>query len=328
MYENYSVALCTYNGELYIEEQLNSIIRQSIKPSEIVVGDDGSSDSTLEIVERVMQDSGIEYKIVHNKESRGVSMNFLYTISLCKYSITFTSDQDDVWDSRKAEKMLKIFNTIPNTLLVFCDGYLVDKNLVKLNGSVFSSVGISERQINNQDWIKVLVKKSIVTGAGMAIKTNLIDNIDCIPKLWYHDGYLSWIAAAKNGLYAVPEKLYLYRQHGNNVAGMQSNSFQDKIKLYFSSMRKVQTTRNIHYQRYFSLLQSIRIFLTENQSASLNNCVAFWKELSELDGNSFTKQIIIILKNSNNYMKYHTGVRGIFKDLLSSLFNRFNISLR
>ena len=58
-----SVALCTYNGERYIREQLESILNQTMPVDEIVVCDDGSTDNTLHIIESIRDGSHTDIRI-------------------------------------------------------------------------------------------------------------------------------------------------------------------------------------------------------------------------------------------------------------------------
>ena len=87
-----SVAMCTYNGDKYIEEQLNSIQKQTKKIDEIIICDDGSKDNTVEICERLLSKSNIEYKININKENLGFARNFYQAIRLCSGDIIFFCD--------------------------------------------------------------------------------------------------------------------------------------------------------------------------------------------------------------------------------------------
>ena len=65
-----SVAMCTYNGEKYIEEQLNSILNQTKKIDEIIICDDGSKDNTLKICDKILKNSNVTYSIKINKKNR------------------------------------------------------------------------------------------------------------------------------------------------------------------------------------------------------------------------------------------------------------------
>jgi glycosyltransferase involved in cell wall biosynthesis len=102
-----SVALCTYNGEKYIKEQIISILKQSKRVDEIIISDDNSSDTTLKIVNDLLSDCDIAHKICTHETNIGVTRNFMECISKCSGDIIFTCDQDDVWKKNKVEKMIK-----------------------------------------------------------------------------------------------------------------------------------------------------------------------------------------------------------------------------
>ena len=88
---NYSVALCTYNGERYIAEQLNSILSQTIPPKEIIISDDGSKDQTLEIVDNLLSHCSVKYRIVKNTGTHGVTKNFCNAISVKIFALSGAS---------------------------------------------------------------------------------------------------------------------------------------------------------------------------------------------------------------------------------------------
>lgn len=93
-----SIALCTYNGEKYIEEQLESLIHQTCQPDEIIICDDQSKDNTVNIAKSLLGSWPGAWKVIINKKNLGYKKNFQKAISLCRGDIIFLSDQDDVWD--------------------------------------------------------------------------------------------------------------------------------------------------------------------------------------------------------------------------------------
>src|SRR5574344_2136916 len=97
-----SLALPTYNGEKYLREQLDSIFNQTMVPEEIVVVDDRSTDSTIQILEEYKQKYGLKYYI--NEQNLGYNKNFEKAITLCQGDYIALCDQDDVWLPEKIEK--------------------------------------------------------------------------------------------------------------------------------------------------------------------------------------------------------------------------------
>src|SRR5574344_1867255 len=123
-----SVALCTYNGEKYIEEQLLSIIHQTEKVDEIVVCDDCSVDNTIKKVEHIaVEHPEITFNIKVNEQNLGVTKNFEKAIFLCKGDIVFLSDQDDVWNPNKVASIVQWFEKHPDKSTVFTNAILIDE---------------------------------------------------------------------------------------------------------------------------------------------------------------------------------------------------------
>ena len=95
-----SVALCTYNGEKYIEQQLNSILNQNYPVEEIQIGDDGSSDKTIDIIDSFRKKFDRLYLTI-NERRLGPLKNFENTIKRCRGQYICLADQDDIWYPEK-----------------------------------------------------------------------------------------------------------------------------------------------------------------------------------------------------------------------------------
>ncbi len=107
MAETISVALPVYNGALYLEQQLNSILEQLEPDDEIVAAYQPSSDNSLEILERY-QRSDKRVKILHN-DRKGITSNFQLALQHCGGDYIFLSDQDDVWLPEKRKSVVDAF---------------------------------------------------------------------------------------------------------------------------------------------------------------------------------------------------------------------------
>jgi len=129
-----SIAMATYNGAKYIREQLESLASQTVKPSELVICDDGSTDKTLEIIEDFAKFSPFIVHLHRNPKRMNYASNFLKAASLCTGDIIAYCDQDDVWLSNKLEKCSTPFLD-PKVVLVVHDNTLVNEELKELNNS-------------------------------------------------------------------------------------------------------------------------------------------------------------------------------------------------
>ena len=320
---NYSVAICTYNGEKYIAEQLNSIIKQSIPPTEIVISDDGSRDRTLEVVEKILSSSSIRYTIIHNQNDHGVSGNFFTAISACQEPIIFTSDQDDVWNRNKAEKMLPFFAD-KRIMLVFSDGELVSSNLEPIGTTIFKANGVSEQFLKEKDWMTYLYSNCIVTGATMALRTSLMNGISRFPKEWMHDAFLAVKAASLNGMAACDEKLILYRQHETNTVGMHEVEKREQIKEWVWRNSQLADDRARRYHRFLSLYQELHTCLPEAEKRRMTRFLSFMKDLSDVSTGSVPSQIAVIMKHYRNgdYSLFYSGGRTACRATIAVVLNR------
>lgn len=96
-----TVVMCTYNGERYVEEQLRTILAQTLPPAEVVVSDDGSTDKALHIVESVAQTCDIPVRVHRNADRLGYAENFLQACGHVRTRYIAFSDQDDEWAPTK-----------------------------------------------------------------------------------------------------------------------------------------------------------------------------------------------------------------------------------
>ncbi len=315
----YSVALATYNGERYIVAQLNSILNQTVPPSEIIISDDGSKDGTLQIVEEILDKSGVKSQILNNKQNHGVIGNFTNALSNCTHDIIFTSDQDDIWMPDKAERILEEFENNADALLIFTDGELVDSNCNPL-GSMWDAVGLNQAHLSEKELFNTLLRNCLVTGATMAFKRDVFKDSLPIPAQWLHDGWFAWTALSRKGLVAMPKKLIQYRQHSANVVGMQpQKSTLNHIKQWADKIKKLDQVRKIRYERYEVVRSHIGNNFTEEEQLRLNACVAFWEQMHTGGTKSTISRFVIYSKLfiSGRYHQFYTGFRGYLRDLIS-----------
>ena len=107
-----SVVLCTYNGQKYIAEQLDSIINQSLPPDEIIIQDDNSTDSTWQILESYKQRYPQIKLFKNNPDLKGPTSNFFSAFTKCNpQNLIAVSDQDDIWHIDKLKKQLSFIGT-------------------------------------------------------------------------------------------------------------------------------------------------------------------------------------------------------------------------
>lgn len=219
-----SVAICTYNGEQYINEQLESIVNQTIQVDEVVVCDDGSTDNTIQVVQTfATQHQNISFKIIKNNINIGVRRNFEKALKLCEGEIKFLSDQDDIWMPNKAETVIEYFRKNPDKNIVMTNAVLIDENnKILTDKTLFDCVGLTKKilsEATNDNLVDLFLNSNRATGATMAIRknVNLITNYNT-PIL--HDYILAIEALSHNSLGIIIQPLIQYRIHKKQERGI------------------------------------------------------------------------------------------------------------
>ena len=100
-----SVIVCTYNGEQFLAQQLDTLLSQTLPPDEIVIHDDGSRDGTLRIASDYARRDD-RFRIVSNEGEHGVNGNFFAALRAAKGDYIAICDQDDLWEPTKLEKQM------------------------------------------------------------------------------------------------------------------------------------------------------------------------------------------------------------------------------
>lgn len=315
-----SIAICTYNGEKYIKEQLDSILNQTLLPNEIIIGDDQSTDNTISIIKECLDNKKINYRIIINDTRLGVTKNFENVIKECSGDIVFTCDQDDVWKKNKVERILSEFDSI-DTVLVFSNADIVDKELNYIETSLWQTLNFSYKQLINEGYLKILLNRRFVTGATIAFRKDFFDKVIPIPEIWLHDGWLSITAPFYGNVVAIDECLILYRQHGNNVVGAHKKSFSSLIDSYFKNFRNLETKYKDRYIRYKMFVDRFSNLSNENYN-KIFSCFKFWETLYISFHKNKLERISLICKEylKGNYKRYYTGFEGFLRDFVLVFF--------
>ena len=314
-----SVVICTYNGERFIKEQIESILGQTREIDEIVLCDDGSTDKTIAVAKEVFATCGFDrYRILGPGPTRGVAVNFLRGMKASTGDYVFTCDQDDVWLPDKVAIFVEEMER-SGKQLYFSDGYVVNADLSKRDYSLWSALGFSMDQLEKKTMLSIILSGCVVTGAAMAVSRDLINQIDEIPDCWLHDGWFAAVAICNDSIQPIDSKTFLYRQHGANAVGAQSNSLWENIKSYTDNISKQKQVRKQRYARYECIRQGCSC-----EDAELKKCISFWGELCDMEEKKKFSSLMTIVRlfREGSYDKYYTGFRGAMRDVLSLFFAR------
>ena len=219
-----SVALCTYNGERFLRDQLDSIFQQTVPVNEIIICDDVSTDGTVDIInEYSVKHTGI-IQLYQNTETLKSVKNFEKAVSLTTGDYIFLCDQDDIWMPDKVELFMKHFNENPEVEGIFTNGILVNDE-----GKEFCNITLWDLAMFNVKivekiksfWKIYQVHQNMVTGATFCFKKNIKAYIFPFPisRFFHHDEWIALHICQRNALSYIEKPLIKYRIHANQQTG-------------------------------------------------------------------------------------------------------------
>ena len=221
-----SVAMCTFNGGRYLEEQLESIALQSRLPSELVVCDDRSSDDTLSILKRFQKNAPFEIKVVQNNQQLGSTRNFDQAIGLTRGDFIALCDQDDRWVTSKLERLSDALIEDPFLGGVFSDAELIggDGRPVGMRLFALHKFTTTRQRSFVSCPTAMLLKHDVITGATLMFRASIRRYCSPIPASWVHDGWLAWMIALHSRWTLIPEPLTDYRIHDGQQLGVATHT--------------------------------------------------------------------------------------------------------
>lgn len=200
-----SIALATYNGANYLEQQLASFVAQSRRPDELVITDDCSTDNTLEIIRRFAAEAPFPVVWAKNEANLGYGANFNAALMKTTGEFVFLSDQDDVWFPEKISRMVSIAEQDPSALVLINNAMLTDKSLHETGLTALNQI----RSSGFGDGYFVM-------GCCAAVRREWLNVCLPVPVGRTHDSWIVGIAGEIGRKRIVPDVLQYYRRHDRN----------------------------------------------------------------------------------------------------------------
>lgn len=228
-----TIIIATYNGELYLIEQLESLLNQSFKDYQILIADDASTDNTFNILKEYAEIYH-NINIIQNEKQLGFVTNFekLLISSETKY-IAFC-DQDDIWHHNKLEKAINSLENIgrdDTPLLFHSDLRVVNGEKKILFNSFFQMRGYS---FSNNRSVDIMLGRSGIMGNSMVINKVLKDKVLPFPKeLVVHDYWIALVNELFGQRITLDEPLLDYRIHDSNCSNSIKKITENKLLKYF-----------------------------------------------------------------------------------------------
>lgn len=321
---NISVAMCTYNGAEFLPAQLESIVRQSRRPDEIVICDDCSDDETQTLLLKFATAIPITFRV--NEQPLGTIKNFEQAIALCTGDVIVLSDQDDVWREDKLQLIEAAFEQNPNAGLVFSDAEIVDEKLTPLGRRMWDQVDFDrhkQKLVAQGRALEVLITGWTVSGAAMAFRSVYKKLSLPIPTgiQMIHDGWIALTVAAVAGVIAIDEPLIKYRQHARQQIGAPVRLPKARPATTLAAIKRRNSNTELH-----NILTALeQCLLDHKHEFDCRQALAFVGDYSRhLDARANLPQrrldrLPTILREllTWRYHEYANGFKSAAKDLVS-----------
>lgn len=295
-----SIAMATFNGEKYLREQLDSILRQTHPAIEIIICDDCSTDTTPMIL-REYERNEPRIHVFYNEKNLGLVRNFEKALSLCNGEYVALSDQDDVW---MAEKLETLLTHLDDAMLIHSDAILInDAGEIMIDSYTHYSCK------NLRKDFKDYLLSNNVTGCTALFRRDLLVYGLPIPAgVALHDWWLALHAFHHGGIAYYEKPLIYYRQHSANQIGASN---PDKIASF--------AQRSEDVKKYLLFLKAVRqtVAMDAEESRFIKSLIAYYEDFfsKTIRLRSFFFHLYYCSRfNRKNHGKYTLG------SLLLSLF--------
>lgn len=232
-----SIALATYNGEKYIQCQLDSIFSQTYTDFEVVICDDVSTDKTVDLIKEYIA-KGAQIRLYSNERNIGFKKNFEHILTLCTGDYIAFCDQDDIWEPNHLEVLC---NNIGNNDCIGANSLIIDENGVPQGKTLLEYWPIHVMPKDAEQLFQHELYSNVVQGAASLIRASLVKQALPIPdSIKYHDYWFALIAGLNGKCKYIKDVVLKYRRHSSNASGYQKFSIINAIKdlYHFSKDRK------------------------------------------------------------------------------------------
>lgn len=243
--------MATYNGEMYLAAQIESILCQTYKSWLLYIRDDGSCDNTMKIINKYVQTYPDKIILINDKMKHlGAAKSFMELLKCVDSDCYMFCDQDDIWLPNKIEKCYNTYlqisqrNALP--CLIHTDLKVVDEKLNIIDDSFWEYTGLLKYIGNDQ----ALLTKNYITGCTMFFnkRTRNLSISNKCKNIIMHDSWISLCVYANNGIIVnLKNSLILYRQHCNNVLGASKKG---------SKIKKLTSLSILNIFKYYQMVKS------------------------------------------------------------------------
>jgi glycosyltransferase involved in cell wall biosynthesis len=277
-----SVVMVTHNGAAYVQEQLQTVLAQTLQNFELIILDNASDDGTYAILQNFAQQNK-NIKLYHNEINTGANKGFEQAMLLASGEYIAPCDQDDVWETNKLETMISFMEE--QTLFAFSrPGQFRNGNFEQRTypASYLYRDVTDERQ---------LIFHTPVSGHACMFKKDLLQLCLPFPADVYYDWWISINAVSVSILKYVPHTLTWQRVHGGN-ASLQTYKLPKK-----EQQQKLRMERLTLLEHYFSHNKA--------ESAARNSLQQYLVALKRVNTSLFSKTMFMYVMNNRRWVFHY-----------------------
>ncbi len=316
-----SVAMCTYNGEKFVHEQLRSIAAQTRPPNELIALDDCSTDRTADILRDFAASAPFPVTVHVNPSnigrlSRGITRNFEAATLMCTGDLIVPSDQDDIWMPDKLERMAGMMDADPSLAGLFSDAQLVTVTGEPEGTLLSQTTGLNaaeQARLEAGDALPLLLSMTKVYGSSMLFHARLKQYLP-VPKHWWFDAWMAAVAAIHGRLVFVPEELYKYRIHPNQSVSARVQTASSRVQRWRSSAREYWEASGPPLGDLYDHIAATDSPRKEEYLAYLKGRMDLLRFRADLPESRLARTLKVAGR-SRDYHRFFNGWRSLAKDL-------------
>jgi glycosyltransferase involved in cell wall biosynthesis len=256
-----SIVLCTYNGVVFLNEQLASLLLQSYPNTEIIICDDVSSDGTIKLLLEYEKHENIH--IYYNRENIGLTANIEQALQYCRGEFIAFCDQDDIW---KTDKLEILYQSINDDVLIYSDSELIDEKGKDMH------IRLSQlRNMHTGNNNLGFVFSNCVWGHAIMLRRSLLNYILPIPANVPHDSWSGFVGASVKRIKFINQSLNYYRQHKQTVTSTlpAAKYVSDKTKKqedYFKTLNWIKALAAFRHNPNKQLFEELLALFGEKEN--------------------------------------------------------------
>lgn len=292
-----SIALCTYNGDFFLSELLDSLVAQSYKNLEIIVVDDASSDQTVQIIMSYASKYNF-VKLYQNDANLGFVKNFEKTIRLCNGEFIALADQDDIW---KLDKISLMVDKIDNHCLLYHDSELISEEGKLINQKISDIV-----RFYDGDAAEAFLFFNCVSSHALMFKKELTQYLFPFCTNGIHDSWIAYVAVNIGSISYINDCLVLYRQHqcsSTDILKRKKKRETNRLEIFNAKLEWLNCCKDFAYNKNPLLIKEIFVLFKLRKTNIFSFKLFFllisnYKNIFPIYKKSFLSKLNFIIKNA------------------------------